>query len=719
MMDPTKTNEPAAPATPALRARLNWARYEYVRDRGHTKHIEEARKLEGFYMGAGEQWTEEDRAKVEQGGRLAEEVNMIMPAVDTALGYQIANRVDISFRPRGRGADENTAAVLSKVVKQICDHNKYQWVESQVFADGLIERRGFFDIRMDFDDNMVGTVKITDLDQRDVMPDPDAKSYDPDTWGDVTVTRWLSLDEIEVLYGKSARRSVELDGDVPEEGDFGASTDSDGRNRFGDDRSQAFDAYRAGAEDGVINPRYRVIDRQYWKIERRTVAVYPTGDVRPVDKQAKPEQLAAMQSQGAILVPRQVKVVYWLVTTFTSVLFDGPSPYRHFTIVPYFPRFRRGKTRGMVDNAVSPQRMLNKATSSYVHAIANTANSGWTVQENSLANMDEEELEDRGSENGLVLVYKKGKDKPEKITPNEIPAGIDRVISIAAGNIKATTGINDALTADDSDQMSGVAVQARQFAAQQHLAVPLDNLARTRHMVAGRILELVQCYYDAPRVLRITDTDPMGNPVSTELPINQPQPDGSFLNDLTVGEYDVVVAETPMAVTFDNSQFNQAMEMRKEGIQIPDPIVLRYSSLADKTEIAKTMAAQQQPTDPTLEAKAALLKAQADKVAADTTLTKVETMFSATEAAQNIAAIPQVAPLADEILGSAGFADMNGPPLLPEAQALAAGPVPQPDAGMQQNTHPLFPPRTDSPLQGIDGGQQNGEQGQPGVHLGQ
>ena len=46
---------------------------------------------------------------------------------------------------------------------------------------------------------------------------------------------------------------------------------------------------------------------------------------------------------------------------------------------------------------------------------------------------------------------------------------------------------------------------------------------------------------------------------------------GSILNDLTVGEYDVIVTSQPTREAFEDSQFDQAVQLRTEvGIQIPD-----------------------------------------------------------------------------------------------------------------------------------------------------
>ena len=65
--------------------------------------------------------------------------------------------------------------------------------------------RGYFDLRMDFTDNIMGDVKVRTLDPYEVLPDPDAKSYDPSTWNEVITTRWMTLDDIEAHYGKNKR----------------------------------------------------------------------------------------------------------------------------------------------------------------------------------------------------------------------------------------------------------------------------------------------------------------------------------------------------------------------------------------------------------------------------------------------------------------------------------------------------------------------------------
>lgn len=689
-------------------AAANWNRYEYVKQRGHVDWCNKAIRQEEYYLGGGMQWRRADRDALEEKGRYPIEINEVADAVNTALGYQVNNRADISFKPRGQGASEQTATTLSQVTMQVCDNNKFQWHESQVFADGLIQTRGYFEIRISFDDTVRGEVRIGTLDPLDVIPDPDAKSYDPDDWADVIITRWLTLDEIEGLYGSKARKKIEDRGQARlNEGDFGIDTDDAMRNSFGDPETQdaVYDAYYA--QGGVV--RVRVVDRQYWRMVMTRVVVFPTGDIR-IAENASPAKLAAWRAAGCVIMRRPTRRVRWTVTTCDAVLFDDWSPLNHFSVVPYFPFFRRGRTKGLVDDTMGPQDLLNSVMTAYNHAVKATANSGWLIEEESLTGaVDVDDLDTEGGKNGLVLEYRKGSSKPEKIKPNGIPAGLADLATIASAKIKQTSGQNSAMKGDAGKDQSGIAVQSMQYAAQMSLAVPLDNLARTRHMMAQRILELVQAFYDEPRIFRITKADPLtGQETSEELQVNWTDESGNKLNDLTIGEYDVVVVDQPAQVTFDNSQFNQALAMKKEGVAIPDSILIKYSTLANKPEIIQAMQAQAPQSNPLDDAKAALAQAQSAKTQAETVAKNIEALFSAIRTGQIIATMPGVAPLGDAIAKSAGFQDQDAAPIFPAgASAEAAG------SGVQAppvNTHPVTP---DNPQRGMDTGIENGQSAVP------
>ncbi|MDH1675829.1 genomic island protein [Comamonas aquatica] len=682
------------------KARANWDRWQYGKNRGHIDYMKQADRCEQMYLGGGRQWRAEDRAFVEGQKRPALEFNEIKGAVNTAIGYQIQNRMDIAFKPRGGEADLATATILSKVAMQVADQCGLHWKETQVFSDGLIQQRGYFDVRMNFDQNIHGEIQVDTLDPLDVMPDPDAKTYDPKGWSDVTISRWLTLDEIENRYGKKARKIADESGDAGY--DFGdAGDDGPERNKFGAGGvagvAEAFSSQAEGPH------RFRVIDRQIRVYKLTKCVVFPdTGDVRPVD-QLSAESLEDALAKGAVETKRMQHRIEWVVSTCTSVLHDATSPYDDFTVVPYFAYFRRGLTVGMVDDAIGPQEALNKAVSQFVHILNTSANSGWITEENSITNMDSGELEQRGATTGLHIEVKKGAKPPQKIKPNEVPTGVDRLIDRADKAIRDAT-VPDVLRGSAGPEVAGVAIQSRQFAGQQQLAVPLDNLAYTRRLLARRILALIQTFYDAHRIFRITETNPYTGKQEVEtVEINQYDgATGGYFNDVTVGTYDVVITEQPMQVTFHNSQFNQALEMRKAGIRISDAMVVRYSNLQDKHEILQGLQPAPQESNPVDAARAALLQAQANRTAkeadrteaqtrkidAEATNKQVETQYSAVQTGQVIAANPAVSGLADGLLRSANFKDHDAAPIVPEVDANAALSVP---ANVPTNTNPLTP----------------------------
>ena len=641
-------------------------------------------------------------------GRPVVEINTIWPAVNTALGYQINNRLDISYRPRGGEADQATADVLSKVSMKIMDDNKFPWIESAVFADGLIQQRGFFEVRMDFDENLNGKILIQDLDPLDVIPDPDAQSYDPDGWSDVTITRWMSFDDIEGRYGAEARAKVE--NARPQEADWGEELHQAPRNAFGEPETLpgAGRYYDSHLTEGQMR-RVRVLDRQYYRMSLDPVLVYPaSGDIRPQGAMTE-DEVAEQINQGAILTRQVRRRIRWSVSTSDILLHDDWSPYHHFTVVPYFAYFRRGRTRGMVDNAVSAQEVMNKSISQYLAIVNTSANSGWQIQENSLTNMATEDLEERGAETGLVLEYRQGAQPPQKIAPNAVPSGINLLADKAELYMKVITGISDAMQGLNGPEVSGIAIQSKQFAGQTQMAVPLDNLNRTRHLLAVRLLRLIQDYYTEPQVMLIAETDQYGREIQQPLAVNQPT-EGGILNDLTIGEYDVVVSDQPTQVTFQSAQFTQAVEMRKIGVAIPDQVLVENSNLSKKHDILQRMAERPDPAAQArlaaeqaraaahqasqtaaqarlAEAKArtTLIEAQRRYTDAQATSRAVEAQYSAIQTAQTIASIPETAEIADTLLRSAGYQDADEPPIVPTpAEAMAVPPAPP-------NTHPLTP----------------------------
>jgi hypothetical protein len=561
-------------------AMKQWTRYAWCRDNGHAQYVQKADKCDAFFRG--DQWDKNDKAKLDLVRRPALTINKILSTVSNVMGEQIYNRAETAFRPRS-GAPAETAEVLTKVFKQISDNNQLDWKRSDMFADGIITSRGYLDVRIDYNDSMGGEVRIEGLNPKNVIVDPDADSYDPDDWNEVFTTKWVTADDIALLY--NADDAELLRGREQSWFPYGYDSIERHRDRFGD----RFNAFYAGAYDqSSVLRNLRIVERQHRMLDKQLHFVNPqTGDMRAIPNDWSRDRIAYISQQfGLNTTKKLVKRIRWTVICDNVVLHDDWSPYKHFTVVPFFPHFRRGKTIGLVENLLGPQELLNKVSSQELHVINTTANSGWKVKAGALTNMSIEELEQRGAETGLVVEVNEI-DGLEKIQPNQTPTGLDRITYKAEEHIKGISGVSDSMQGMDREDVAAKAIQAKRQAGSTNLAKPLDSLVRSDFILARNVLDLVQQYYTEERLVTVTH-DKMTGETET-LHLNQITPEGEVLNDLTLGEYDVVVSSVPVRETLEDSQFDQAMAMREQGIQIPDEFVIENSRLLRKRDLLKRM----------------------------------------------------------------------------------------------------------------------------------
>jgi hypothetical protein len=562
-----------------------WNRYSWARDNGHSRYVLKADLCERHF--AGDQWDIVDKAKLALIRRPALTINKILGTVGNVLGEQIANRSEIAFRPRN-GSKAGTADVLNKVFKQIADANQLDWKRSDMFADGIIGSRGYLDIRLDYNDQMQGEVRYELLNPKNVIPDPDGDQYDPDTWSEVFVTKWVTADDIAILYNKEDADYLRNRGSSAFM--YGYDSIEANRDRFGTRMNNGWGAN--GWDQSNVQRSIRLIERQYRELDvQKHFVETETGDMRPIPKDFDRNRIAFFVDKfGFKVVKKLVRRIKWTVIADDVVLHDEWSPYKHFTPVPYFPHFRRGTTIGLVENLTGPQELLNKVTSQELHVLNTTANSGWKVKAGVLTNMTIEELEQRGSETGIVLEVSE-LEGIEKLTPNATPQGLDRMSFKAEESIKSISGVSDSMQGFDREDVAAKAIQEKKKSGSTNLVKPLDNLVRTDFFIARNTLDLVQEHYTEARILTVLKDSMTGE--TEDVAINQVDPDtGEVINDLMLGEFGVVITSVPHKETLEDSQFDQAVALRELGVKIPDSVLIKNSRLLDKAEILEQMTAE-------------------------------------------------------------------------------------------------------------------------------
>lgn len=573
------------------KAQENWDAFTRAWHNGHRDYIAQAERFNDFYLG--DQWDDADKQKLESLKRPALTLNQILQVINAIIGHYGETRADVQFKPRRGPANAALAHVMTRLADHIFERNRYtNYVEPRVFEDGIIEDRGYIDVRMDFTDNLLGEVAMKPLDPRAVIPDPDSDSYDPADWKQVMVVRWMTLDDVEANFGKAARRKVESVATEP--------GDTFGENSI---KYQSYGAESAGHSpvgDKTVQA-VRTIERQYRKMARvQELVDLETGHTRTVPETWEEGRAEAVAEQFGLGLRHRVKSrIRWTVSVDQVVLHDSWSPYDNFTVVPYFPIYRRGRPSGLVRHLMDPQEQLNKIESQILHTINTTANSGWTAEAGSLVNMTEQELEERGAETGLVIIHGRNRPAPQKILPNQPPTGLEHFASKSGDYIHNIPGASALLGHNPPSSVSGVALDRAQNKALLGLQIVFNNMDFTRQLVAMRVMDCIQTFYTEHRVFHVTDwRDP--EQAEEEIEINY-QAAGTVANDITVGAYDVVATSSPTRDTFEDMQFAQILELRNAGVQIPDHYVILASQLSGKERIAEQVKQMQGLGEPTEE----------------------------------------------------------------------------------------------------------------------
>ncbi len=147
----------------------------------------------------GKQWDADVLAQLEADGRPALTFNMIKPLVFLVLGFHRQNRTDVKYLPSNDSiGTENVSESLSLIGKSVNKQNSLQYKDAEVFLDGMVGGRGYYDYSLDFSENDLGDIKIETADSFSTYIDPDAMKYEPIEWGFTIKSRWVSIDEPEL-----------------------------------------------------------------------------------------------------------------------------------------------------------------------------------------------------------------------------------------------------------------------------------------------------------------------------------------------------------------------------------------------------------------------------------------------------------------------------------------------------------------------------------------
>ena len=293
---------------------------------------------------------------------------------------------------------------------------------------------------------------------------------------------------------------------------------------------------------------------EYWYTVRESVVLLQLSDGSSIYEDETDKEL--MKELGIEIINKRDSVrkkIKWCKVTAMQVLEEGEWAGKYIPIVPVYGQSTivQGKHKrfGLVRMAKDPQRMYNYWSTALTETVALAPKAKWLLAEG----------QDEGHENEWaqanikampVLRYKQtdidGRQAPPPVrqSPEQPPTGAMAAMQSMNLDLQAVIGIFDPSQLPQGIQ-SGKAIAGQQAQSDMTNMHYYDNLTRSIRQVGRIILDLIPKIYDTERAMRIIGAD--GKPEI--MTINERKMDeqgvNRILNDVTVGEYDVVMDTGP------------------------------------------------------------------------------------------------------------------------------------------------------------------------------
>ena len=518
----------------------------------------------------GDQWTADDIAVLVERGQAPLVFNVIKPTVDWLIGTERRTRVDYRVLPREK-SDSDGAEVKTNVLKYIADVNRAQYSRSRAFADAIKSGVGWLEVGIRTDPSME-PIYIGYEDWRNVWYDP--LSVEPDLSDARFVFREKYVD-LDVAMEMFPERQDVLVASAITGGLYDISSTAL------DDVDAERDTFDASA--GIFDQsRSRVRLTECWYRQIWRGKVLRGEEIGPLDGvQFDPSSAAQAElvEQGRASVCDSVRMqVRCMIYCSAGVLQDEQSPYRHnrFPFVPVwgFRKKRGNAPYGAIRGLIDPQSDLNKRRSKALFILSTNQ----VIADDDAVEDWDEAAEEVARPDGIIK-KRKGSEftirNQDKLAEEHV-----MLMNDDKSYIESTGGVTDEMMGRETNAQSGKAILARQEQGHAVTAELFDNL-RMAHQALGEIqLSLVEQYYTDRKVVRIIGD--RGN--AQYIPINDEQPDGTILNDITARQADFQVDAMNFSASVRQAMFESMMNLLGQ-IGNPDVAIALLDVIVDLSDL--------------------------------------------------------------------------------------------------------------------------------------
>jgi len=638
------------------------------------------------------QWTEDDAAELIARGQAPTVINECKPTIDWMIGTERRTRIDYKVLPRRKeGADD--AEVKTKILKYLSDTNKQPYSRSDAFAKACKGGLGWIEIGVRGDD-ADEPIFYRNQDWRFMLYD--SNSVERDLSDARYIFRWKYLDEDIALAYFPDREKVIKQAIIDGSG-IGRSEQEDEMWYLGARVTEPGQDYAASSMG-----KYRPYDGSAFALTKRNrVKFIECWYLMPVSRkkfmggtfhgqyydQKNPAHYREAYDGECSLYDKVETEIRCAIFTESGLVWEGKSPYEHgkFPFVPIwaYRRARDNAPYGPIRVMRDPQDGINKRNSKALWILS----SNQVIADKNAVDDIEEAREEVARPDGWL----------EKNPGKEI--NIRRDTQLAQEHlmlmdrdqryVRNMGGVTDENLGRQTNANSGKAIIARQEQGGVVTTELFDNL-RFAIQTAGEIeLSLVEQFYTDEKVVRVTGE--RGNPQFVDIN-KRDEATGEILNDITTMHADFIVSEQDYRDSLRIAMFESLFEIVGRLAQMSPDVALRLLDLvvemADVPNRDELVARIRQingmrdpESEPTEEELAAEqnqkqiealtqdiaikrmtaelqeIAAKGEKLTSDALNSKLDAMTKAFESAGMIIANPGIAPVADDLLESAGFED--------------------------------------------------------------
>ena len=582
--------------------------------KAHRDWRDHAKEDYQFY--SGQQWSAEDERYLRESKRPIVTFNRVAPTIDAVTGSERNNRQEVRYLPRTMD-DGELNEMLTATARWIRDQCDAEDEESEAFFDTLVCGMGWTETWLDFDDDLDGRIRIERVPPLEMFWDPDSNKRN------LSDARWvMRLKEME-------RAEVE---DLWPDKELNLTGGFDSPDIVSNDETQEEARFYRGEDSSsdTDNDTLTVVQVQWW--ERRPVmrAINPeTGQLQAFTledfqnmQDRFPEIRGVRQSRREFFQAFAVgKTLLQKNELHTS---EDSRPIPDFTLRSvtgkrnYEDREWFGLMRAMKD----PQRWSNKFFSQ-IQDILNSNAKGGLIAEKGVFDSTQD-AEDSWAHPDKIVWVNDGALTEKRVTERSqsgYPAGFDRMMQVAMGAVRDTSGVSVELLGTPERTQSGVVEQSRIRQGMITLAVFFDSLRRYRKEQGRVLLHFINLYIPDGEMVRVVGEDRFVQ----------------FTRDGSAKKYDIIVDQAPTSPNYKQEVWaslqNVLPAMMRAGMPVP-PDVIDFLPLPQSviTRMKKFMAEASQPSPEQQE----MQKIALDQAKADVRKTVTEAIENMAQAQSNI-----------------------------------------------------------------------------------